>query len=129
MAHCCRLANSAFPSSLNATGVFGAIYPSRFACRRIGGPCRNDIHIVSWDASKYHILLDGSERGKWIRVDVMYGDWRHRLDGMIDRRVLPMEEMKREPGSSNACTPWSVGQIVATTQYSGQGKCKSTSRD
>ena len=35
-------------------------------------------------------------------VDVMYGDWRYRLDGMIDRRVLPMEEMKREPGSSNA---------------------------
>ena len=47
MAHCCRSASSAFPSSLNATGVFGAIYPSRFACRRIGGPSTNDVHVGS----------------------------------------------------------------------------------
>ena len=39
-------------------------------------------------------------------VDVMYGDWRYRLDGMIDRWVLPKEEMKREL----------IGQIMATRE-------------
>ena len=40
--------------------------------------------------------------------------WPHRLDGKIDRWVLPMEEMKREPGPASSRTVFA--EFVATRE-------------